>query len=236
MSRCRTWCLCARLAVNLGSSRRLLRVSTPAAMNASTALRTTTPTTLVSSPVLSLYTHPRTLSLLSKLVLPCCSHNLPPFLQYFSSDFPTLSLSNTVSTRQQHTHFHAKHLFKYYPTLQPFSPDMDQCLSCDTKTEWSLEGSSGCTHKTLEFFSWQDGFAVVLLVLAALGIVLVLLVGALFLHHHQTPVVKAAGGPFSQIILLSLVGSFVSAVFFVGHPSSLQCKVCTIHTVWETLL
>uniref|UniRef100_A0A4W5QD54 G-protein coupled receptor family C group 6 member A n=1 Tax=Hucho hucho TaxID=62062 RepID=A0A4W5QD54_9TELE len=103
--------------------------------------------------------------------------------------------------------------------------DMDQCLTCDTKREWSLEGSSGCTHKTLEFFSWQDGFAVVLLALAALGIVLVLLVGALFLHHHQTPVVKAAGGPLSQIILLSLVGSFVSAVFFVGHPSSLQCKV-----------
>uniref|UniRef100_A0A4W5QMS6 G-protein coupled receptor family C group 6 member A n=1 Tax=Hucho hucho TaxID=62062 RepID=A0A4W5QMS6_9TELE len=103
--------------------------------------------------------------------------------------------------------------------------DMDQCLSCDLKTEWSLEGSSGCTHKTLEFFSWQDGFAVVLLALAALGIVLVLLLGALFLHHHQTPVVKAAGGPLSQIILLSLVGSFVSAVFFVGHPSSLQCKV-----------
>uniref|UniRef100_A0A8C8JB24 G-protein coupled receptor family C group 6 member A n=1 Tax=Oncorhynchus tshawytscha TaxID=74940 RepID=A0A8C8JB24_ONCTS len=103
--------------------------------------------------------------------------------------------------------------------------DMDQCLSCETKREWSLEGSSGCTHKTLEFFSWQDGFAVALLTLAALGIILVLLVGALFLHHHQTPVVRAAGGPFSQIILLSLVGSFVSAVFFVGHPSSLQCKV-----------
>ncbi|XP_052350518.1 G-protein coupled receptor family C group 6 member A-like isoform X2 [Oncorhynchus keta] len=103
--------------------------------------------------------------------------------------------------------------------------DMHQCLSCDTKREWSLEGSSGCTHKTLEFFSWQDGFAEVLLALAALGIILVLLVGALFLHHHQTPVVRAAGGPLSQIILLSLVGSFVSAVFFVGHPSSLQCKV-----------
>ncbi|CAB1334162.1 unnamed protein product [Coregonus sp. 'balchen'] len=103
--------------------------------------------------------------------------------------------------------------------------DMDQCLSCDTKREWSLEGSFGCTHKTLEFFSWQDGFAVVLLALVALGIILVLLVGALFLHHHQTPVVKAAGGPLSQLILLSLVGSFVGAVFFVGHPSSLQCKV-----------
>ncbi|XP_034144638.1 G-protein coupled receptor family C group 6 member A [Esox lucius] len=103
--------------------------------------------------------------------------------------------------------------------------DMDSCLSCDTEIEWSLAGSKMCTPKTLEFFSWQDGFAVVLLTLAAVGIILVLLVGALFQRHHQTPVVKAAGGPLSQLILLSLVGSFVSAVFFVGHASSLQCKV-----------
>ncbi|KAL0984940.1 hypothetical protein UPYG_G00150750 [Umbra pygmaea] len=103
--------------------------------------------------------------------------------------------------------------------------DMDLCLSCDTKREWSLAGSRTCSPKTLEFFSWQDGFAVVLLTLAALGLLLVLLVGLLFLHHHQTPVVKAAGGPLSQLILFSLVGSFVSSVFFIGHPSSLQCKV-----------
>lgn len=101
---------------------------------------------------------------------------------------------------------------------------MDQCLSCDPETEWSREGSVSCIPKTLEFFSWQDGFAVVLLSLAALGILLVLLVGALFICKHHTPVVRAAGGPLCHGILLSLVGSFISATLFVGKPGDLQCK------------
>ncbi|XP_056142950.1 G-protein coupled receptor family C group 6 member A [Lampris incognitus] len=102
--------------------------------------------------------------------------------------------------------------------------DMDLCLSCDLKTEWSPEGSSRCIGKTLQFFSWRDGFAVVLLTLVALGILLVLLLGGLFLHQRHTPIVRAAGGPLCQVILLSLVGSFISALLFVGQPSDLQCK------------
>lgn len=102
--------------------------------------------------------------------------------------------------------------------------DMDQCLSCDSQTEWSPEGSSSCIPKTLMYFSWQDGFAIVLLTFAALGILLVLLVSALFLWKRDTPIVKAAGGPLCQVILFSLVGSFISVVLFVGQPSSLKCK------------
>ncbi|KAM3873581.1 G-protein coupled receptor family C group 6 member A [Diretmus argenteus] len=102
--------------------------------------------------------------------------------------------------------------------------DMDQCLSCDPKTEWSPEGSSKCITKTLQFFSWQDSFAVVLLTLAALGILLVLLVSALFLQQRNTPIVRAAGGPLCQVILFSLVGSFISATLFVGKPNIFQCK------------
>ncbi|KAM3873576.1 G-protein coupled receptor family C group 6 member A-like [Diretmus argenteus] len=102
--------------------------------------------------------------------------------------------------------------------------DMDQCLSCDSKTEWSPEGSSKCITKTLQFFSWQDSFAVVLLTLAALGILLVLLVSALFLQQRNTPIVRAAGGPLCQVILFSLVGSFISAILFVGKPNIFQCK------------
>ncbi|XP_062321063.1 G-protein coupled receptor family C group 6 member A-like [Osmerus eperlanus] len=105
------------------------------------------------------------------------------------------------------------------------STDMDYCLACDTDREWSDKGSSRCIPKTLEYFSWDDGFAVVLLTLAALGILLSLLVGALFLHQRHTPVVKAAGGGLCQVILLSLIGSFISAMVFVGKPSDLTCKV-----------
>uniref|UniRef100_A0A8D3CT21 G-protein coupled receptor family C group 6 member A n=1 Tax=Scophthalmus maximus TaxID=52904 RepID=A0A8D3CT21_SCOMX len=102
--------------------------------------------------------------------------------------------------------------------------DMDQCLSCDINREWSAEGSSSCTPKVMIFFSWQDSFAVVLLTFSALGILLALMVSALFLHQRETPVVKAAGGPLSQVILFSLVISYISAVLFVGRPNSLQCK------------
>ena len=102
---------------------------------------------------------------------------------------------------------------------------MDHCPACNTDREWSEKGSSRCTPKTLEYFSWDDGFAVVLLTLAALGILLSLLVGALFLHQRQTPVVKAAGGGLCQVILLSLIGSFISTMVFVGKPSDLTCKV-----------
>lgn len=101
---------------------------------------------------------------------------------------------------------------------------MDQCLSCDTSKEWSAEGSSSCTPKQHLYFSWQDGFAIVLVSFAAMGILLTLMVSALFLHQRNTPVVKAAGGPLSQVILFSLLISNVSAILFVGRPNSLQCK------------
>ncbi|KAI1885541.1 hypothetical protein AGOR_G00204840 [Albula goreensis] len=103
--------------------------------------------------------------------------------------------------------------------------DMDQCINCDTETEWAPVGNSHCIPKTLEFFSWQDGFTVFLVTLAALGILLVFLVAVLFLKYRQTPVVKAAGGPICFLILLSLTGSFVSTILFVGQPTDLQCQV-----------
>ncbi|KAF3840241.1 hypothetical protein F7725_018958 [Dissostichus mawsoni] len=101
---------------------------------------------------------------------------------------------------------------------------MAQCLSCDPVTEWSPEGTSSCLPKDRLLFSWQDPFAMVLLTFSALGVVLNLLVSALFLHQQDTPVVKAAGGPLSQVILFSLVISDISAMLFVGQPNSLQCK------------
>ncbi|XP_028986388.1 G-protein coupled receptor family C group 6 member A [Betta splendens] len=102
--------------------------------------------------------------------------------------------------------------------------DMDSCLSCDADTQWSPAGSSRCEAKELLFFSWEHGFAMVLLGFCGLGIILALLVSALFLHQRETPVVKAGGGPLSQVILFSLVMSYISAILFVGRPSSLQCK------------
>ncbi|XP_037129838.1 G-protein coupled receptor family C group 6 member A [Syngnathus acus] len=102
--------------------------------------------------------------------------------------------------------------------------DMDLCLSCDRNIEWAPQGSSTCFAKTVTYFMWHDRFAMALLAFSALGILLVLMVSALFFHKRDTPVVRAAGGPLSQVILYSLVVSFISALLFVGQPVALQCK------------
>ncbi|XP_055068007.2 G-protein coupled receptor family C group 6 member A [Misgurnus anguillicaudatus] len=102
--------------------------------------------------------------------------------------------------------------------------DMVQCYSCKTD-EWSDSGSSKCNPKTYEYFEWNNGFAIVLLTLAALGVLFLFLISALFIYQRNSPVVKAAGGPLCHLILVSLLGSFVSVVFFVGEPSNMTCKV-----------
>ncbi|KAJ0000574.1 hypothetical protein NQD34_012416 [Periophthalmus magnuspinnatus] len=104
------------------------------------------------------------------------------------------------------------------------STDMDQCFSCNTDREWAPEGSVACIPKEMLFFCWNNGFAIVLVAFSALGIVLALLISALFYHQRHTPVVRASGGPLSQVILYSLIVSFVSAMLFVGQPNSAQCK------------
>nr|XP_055068008.1 G-protein coupled receptor family C group 6 member A-like [Misgurnus anguillicaudatus] len=102
--------------------------------------------------------------------------------------------------------------------------DMVQCYSCKTD-EWSDSGSSKCNPKTYEYFEWNSWLAIVLLTLAALGVLFLFLISALFIYQRNSPVVKAAGGPLCHLILVSLLGSFVSVVFFVGEPSDMTCKV-----------
>ncbi|KAK9960978.1 hypothetical protein ABG768_008804 [Culter alburnus] len=103
--------------------------------------------------------------------------------------------------------------------------DADSCSQCDTKSMWSNDNSSKCQPKTYEYFEWNSGFAIALLSIAALGIVLLFSLSALFFWQRRSPVVKAAGGPLCHLILFSLLGSFASVIFFVGEPTNMTCMV-----------
>ncbi|XP_050987472.1 G-protein coupled receptor family C group 6 member A [Labeo rohita] len=103
--------------------------------------------------------------------------------------------------------------------------DADACSKCDTEHMWSDTNSSQCYPKIYEYFEWTSGFAIVLLTLAALGIVLLFSISALFFWQRESLVVKAAGGPLCHLILFSLLGSFISVIFFVGEPSNEMCQV-----------
>ncbi|XP_026139660.1 G-protein coupled receptor family C group 6 member A [Carassius auratus] len=103
--------------------------------------------------------------------------------------------------------------------------DADTCSKCDTESLWSNANSSKCYPKFYEYFEWNSGFAIALLTLAALGILLLISMSALFFWQRNSLVVKAAGGPLCHLILFSLLGSFISVIFFVGEPSNESCRV-----------
>ncbi|XP_067839950.1 G-protein coupled receptor family C group 6 member A-like [Heptranchias perlo] len=102
--------------------------------------------------------------------------------------------------------------------------DMNNCLKC-SDDQWSDAGSSKCNDRTIEFFRWNDGFAIVLVVFACLGILLIIVIIIIFTLNLNTPAVKAAGGQFCYIILFSLFFSFVSTGFFIGKPTSYGCNI-----------
>uniref|UniRef100_A0A8C4RQ48 G-protein coupled receptor family C group 6 member A n=1 Tax=Erpetoichthys calabaricus TaxID=27687 RepID=A0A8C4RQ48_ERPCA len=103
--------------------------------------------------------------------------------------------------------------------------DMDQCLSCDTNKEWSSPGSARCSLKSLEYFTWDNGFAIVLLVLASLGAMFVIVTTIIFVRCRDTPIVKASGGTICYVILFCLLCSFFNSGLFVGKPCDILCKI-----------
>ncbi|MEE6476109.1 hypothetical protein FKM82_010978 [Ascaphus truei] len=107
-----------------------------------------------------------------------------------------------------------------------YSPaaDMNECLKCPI-TQWSANGSARCENRTIEYFRWNDPFAIVLTSFAALGFLLVLIIAIVFIKHADTPAVKAAGGNYTYLLCVSLLFSLVSIGFFIGQPSDIFCQI-----------
>lgn len=102
---------------------------------------------------------------------------------------------------------------------------MDHCLLCNNETHWAPVKSTTCFEKEVEYLSWNDALAILLLALSLLGIVFALAVGIIFTRNLNTPVVKSSGGLMvCYVILLCHVLNFASIGFFVGEPQDFTCK------------
>ncbi|XP_042247030.1 G-protein coupled receptor family C group 6 member A-like [Thunnus maccoyii] len=102
--------------------------------------------------------------------------------------------------------------------------DSTQCHECNNVTHYSAEGSQNCTPKKPVFLNWSDEYHIVLLTVTALGALLTLIVGIIFLARWNTPVVRASVGPICILLLLSLLSTFVSVILFGGKPNHWQCQ------------
>lgn len=102
--------------------------------------------------------------------------------------------------------------------------DSTECQQCNVTTHYSVRGSDRCIEKRTVFLKWTDEYHDTLLAFTALGALLTLVVGIIFLARWNTPVVRASVGPICIILLFSLLGTFVSVVLFGGEPNDWQCK------------
>ncbi|KAG6935754.1 G protein-coupled receptor class C group 6 member A, partial [Chelydra serpentina] len=102
---------------------------------------------------------------------------------------------------------------------------MDYCFLCNNKTHWAPVNSITCYKKTVEYLSWNDWFAILLIILSGLGVVLIFAISTIFTRNLDTPVVKASGGlTLCYVILLCHFFIFASTGFFIGEPREFKCK------------
>ncbi|XP_054640489.1 taste receptor type 1 member 3 [Dunckerocampus dactyliophorus] len=99
-----------------------------------------------------------------------------------------------------------------------------QCTQCP-EGQWSQTRSTNCTKPTFEVLSWDipEALEVVLG-----GLLLLLCQGAValvFLRHRRTPIVAASGGPWSFLVLFSLMGACLSVALFLDQPGDLVCRL-----------
>ncbi|XP_056150150.1 G-protein coupled receptor family C group 6 member A-like [Lampris incognitus] len=102
--------------------------------------------------------------------------------------------------------------------------DAAECHRCATDSHYSVIGSADCTKKKTVYLDWKDFYCDLLLAVAALGVLLTLVIGILFITYWNTPVVRASVRPISLLLLLSLLGTFVSVVLFGGIPTREKCQ------------
>eukprot|EP00064_Thunnus_orientalis_P010490 superscaffoldBa00001433_g10516 len=99
-----------------------------------------------------------------------------------------------------------------------------ECNPCPKDYFSNTTGSHNCTLKKPVFLKWNDEYHIVLLTVTALGALLTLIVGIIFLARWNTPVVRASVGPICILLLLSLLSTFVSVILFGGEPNRRQCQ------------
>ncbi|XP_048879134.1 taste receptor type 1 member 3 [Brienomyrus brachyistius] len=119
-------------------------------------------------------------------------------------------------------------------TFQNNTVDL-QCTNCPDG-QWSLPRSTNCTLATYYFLSWNSYQALGLVLLAILMLTCHGVTGLLFLYHHGSALVRAAGGPLSALTLIGSMGSCASIILFLGQPGDLTCRLQQpVHVVFSTV-
>ncbi|XP_007943697.1 taste receptor type 1 member 3 [Orycteropus afer afer] len=102
------------------------------------------------------------------------------------------------------------------------NPDDLFCTPCGLE-EWSPDRSTRCFPRKPKFLAWGEPITLGLLVLLGLVLGLALAALGLFIHHRDSPMVRASGGPLACFGLACLGLVCLSVLLFPGWPSPASC-------------
>ncbi|KAI4902801.1 hypothetical protein NFI96_011175 [Prochilodus magdalenae] len=111
------------------------------------------------------------------------------------------------------------------------SVDFDTCASCQ-EGEWSDEGSTYCTRRSIIYLQYTDSLSILFLICAASFMLLSLTISILFAFNYNTPVVKSAGGSMCFLMLACLILSNVGVFFYFGVPRPVDCVMRNIFFIF----
>ncbi|XP_078234886.1 vomeronasal type-2 receptor 26-like [Pogona vitticeps] len=100
--------------------------------------------------------------------------------------------------------------------------DMNDCQPCAEGSYPSKERNS-CLPKHVSFLSYEDPFGMSLATCSLSFSFITVLVLAIYIKHHNTPIVKANNRDLTYILLVTLLCCFLSALLFIGRPHEGTC-------------
>ncbi|XP_060110788.1 vomeronasal type-2 receptor 26-like [Heteronotia binoei] len=100
--------------------------------------------------------------------------------------------------------------------------DMDACITC-REDEYSNIGKNQCIPKDIAFLSYKEPLGITLVTFVLFFSFITLLVLAIFIKHHSTPIVKANNRNLTYSLLICLLLCFLCALLFIGQPQRVSC-------------
>ena len=91
-----------------------------------------------------------------------------------------------------------------------------------------LNGSNGCVDIEESYLKPSDGWSIVLILLAIIGLLAVVFVSGVFIYFWNTPIVKSSGREQMTLLLSGITLCFLITVIFIPKPS---VSVCTLQRI-----
>lgn len=85
-----------------------------------------------------------------------------------------------------------------------------------------------CALNEIKTLSWTDGFVIVSMAVASLGLVATSVVTAIFWKHNNTPVVKASTRELSYLILVGLALAYAATFALIAKPTPTACGAASV--------